>query len=111
MRPLSLRTRLTLWYVLVVVAVLAFFAVDVVVIQRRIGIARIDRQLESMHTQLATMLREELRELDAPKLAAEESRNVIASAGGAMAILTADGAVLADQLDGLALADLAPDRP
>jgi heavy metal sensor kinase len=108
MKTLSLRARLTIWHVLVLVGVLAFFAVDVVVMQRRIGMQRIDSELGATHTQLANMLREELRELDAPQLAAEESRNIIASAGRQMAILDADGSVLAARLDAVSLADVLP---
>jgi len=76
---LSLRARLTLWYVLTLVLVLALFAVDILIVQQRIGIQRIDRELAATHTQLTNMLREELRELDGPRLAAEESLNVIAT--------------------------------
>jgi heavy metal sensor kinase len=110
MKTVSLRARLTIWHVLVLVGVLAFFTVDVVIMQRRIGMQRIDRELAATHTQLTNMLREELRELDTPRLAAEESRNVIASAGRQMAILGADGTVLAARLDALSLSDLLPDR-
>src|SRR4029077_21259103 len=46
-RTLSLRARLTTWYVLVLVAVLAFFAVDLLVIEQRIGIRGIDRELDA----------------------------------------------------------------
>ena len=41
MRSPSLRTRLTIWCVVVVFAVLAFFAVDVLVIQQRISMRRV----------------------------------------------------------------------
>jgi two-component system, OmpR family, sensor kinase len=111
MNTLSLRTRLTLWYVVVLVGVLTVFAGNVLIIQRRIGMERIDRELDGTHFQLANMLREELRELDAPKLAAEESRNVIASPGQAMAILDADGGVLATSLETLNLSEVAPSGP
>lgn len=109
MTPLSLRARLTLWYVLVLVAVLTLFATVVVVTQRRIGIARIDRELEATDAQLVNMLGEELRELDTPRLAAEESRDVIASGGRALAVLDQHGTVLAEKLDGVSLTELMPD--
>jgi signal transduction histidine kinase len=88
------------------VAILVVFAAGVLAIQRRVGMRRIDGALSATTAQLANMLREELRELDAPKLAAEESVGVIASPGNAMAILDRDGGVLAAKLDVLALADL-----
>jgi hypothetical protein len=111
MRTLSLRARLTLWYVLVLVGVLAIFAGDVLIIQRRIGVQRIDRELDATYVQLTNMLREELRELDAPQLAAEESGDVIASPGRALAILSPDGTVLASRLETLNLRDVAPGGP
>jgi two-component system, OmpR family, sensor kinase len=103
---LPLRARLTIWYVMALVAIMAVFAAGVLTIQRRIGMRRIDGALNATTAQLTNMLREELRELDAPKLAAEESRNVIAAPGNAMAILDGAGNVLATRLDGVALSDL-----
>jgi two-component system, OmpR family, sensor kinase len=108
---LSLRARLTLWYVLTLVLVLALFAVDILIVQQRIGIQRIDRELAATHTQLTNMLREELRELDGPRLAAEESLNVIATGGLLVGIFGDDGAVLAARLDGVTLHDVLPDGP
>ena len=67
---------------------------------------RIDGALDATAAQLTNMLREELRELDAPKLAAEESASVIASPGNAMAILDRDGGVLSARLGALSLTDL-----
>lgn len=95
MRNVSLRARLTIWCVVVVFAVLAFFAIDVLVIQNRISVRRVDQELDDTRLQLTNMMREELRELDAPKLAAEESSNVIASANRPIAIFGADGEILA----------------
>jgi heavy metal sensor kinase len=106
MNSLSLRTRLTIWCVVVVVAVLGFSAVNVLVIQQRIGLRRVDRELDLTHTQLANMLREELRELDTPKLAAEESRDVIASPRRVVAVLREDGEVLAASSEGLRLDEI-----
>jgi two-component system, OmpR family, sensor kinase len=106
MRSLPLRARLTLWYVAALVAILFVFAAGVLTIQHQIGLRRTDGALDGTAAQLTNMLREELRELDAPKLAAEESRNVIASPGGALAILDGSGGVLATRLDGVTLPDL-----
>jgi heavy metal sensor kinase len=106
MSSLSLRARLTIWYVLALVAILAVFAAGVLALQQRVGLQRIDGVLDATTAQLANMLREELRELDAPRLAAEESTNVIASPGNAIAILDRDGGALAARLDALRLTDL-----
>jgi len=108
MKRLSLRGRLTLWYTVALVVVLALFGIDVLVVQARLGIRRADRELDSVHATLATVLREELRELDAPSLAATESKNAIASLGDAIAILDEQGSPLAVQLEGLTLSQLAP---
>ena len=108
MRPLSLRGRLTLWYTVALVVVLVLFGVDVLVVQARLGIRRADRELDSVHATLATVLREELRELDSPALAATEAKNAIASLGDAIVILDDSGAPLAVQLEGLTLPQLVP---
>jgi heavy metal sensor kinase len=99
MRRLSLRAWLTIWCVVVVVACVAFFAADVLILQERIGIRRIDRELDTIQAQLTNMLREELHELDSPKLAAEESRGVISADGHPLAVFSDDGAVLATSFD------------
>ena len=108
MRALSLRGRLTLWYTVALVVVLVLFGVDVLVVEARLGIRRADRELDSVHATLATVLREELRELDSPELAATEAKNAIASLGDAIAILDARGVPLATQLEGLTLPEIAP---
>jgi two-component system OmpR family sensor kinase len=108
MMALSLRGRLTLWYTIALVVVLVLFGIDVLVMQARLGIRRADRELDSVHATLATVLREELRELDSPSLAATEAKNAIASLGDAIAILDEKGAPLAVQLEGLTLPQLVP---
>ena len=108
MRTLSLRARLTLWYMVALVVVLALFGADVLVIQQRLGLRRADRELDSIHATLTTILGEELKELDTPALAATEARDAIASLGGAIAILDAQGNPLALGLDRLSLADMTP---
>ena len=106
MKTLSLRARLTLWYTLALLVMLLLFGVNVLVEQKRLGIRRTDRELDSVHVTLANVLREELRELDSPALAATEARNAIGSLGDAIAILDRSGAPLAAQLDRVTLADL-----
>jgi heavy metal sensor kinase len=107
-KTVSLRARLTLWYTMALVILLALFGVDVLIVQHRLGIRRVDRELDSVHATLATILREELRELDSPTLAAAEARDAIASLGGAVVILDASGQPLAARLDRLALRDMLP---
>jgi heavy metal sensor kinase len=108
MKNLSLRARLTLWYTIALVVVLLLFGIDVLVVQARLGIRRADRELASVHVTLANVLREELKELDSPELAATEARNAIGSLGDAIAILDRNGTPLAAQLNRVTLADLRP---
>ena len=46
MSTLSLRARLTLWYTLALLVVLGLFAADVLWVQSRIGLRRVDRELD-----------------------------------------------------------------
>ena len=108
MKTLSLRARLTLWYTITLVLVLGLFGGDVLIQQKRLGIARADQELESVQATLANILREELRELDAPELAAREAKDAMRSIGDGIAILDGSGRVLATQLERLTLADLMP---
>jgi two-component system OmpR family sensor kinase len=105
---LSLRARLTLWYMVALVVVLALFGIDVLVVQQRLGIRRTDRELDSIHATLKNILREELKELDSPAVAATETRDATASLGAAIAIFDARGTPLATKLDRLTLADVTP---
>jgi len=104
MRSFSLRARLTIWCVAVVAGVAAALAVVVLALHWQIGLRRVDAELASTHAQLRRMLDEELRERDAPPLAAAESLDIIASADRPIAVLSESGAVLARRFDGPDLA-------
>jgi heavy metal sensor kinase len=108
MRTLSLRARLTLWYTITLLLVLGLFGGDVLVEQKRLGIRRADQEVESVQATLANIFREELRELDAPAVAAREAKDAMQSLGDDVVILDANGRPLATQLDRLTLADLVP---
>ena len=56
MTPLSLRARLTLWYTLALLVVLCLFGANVLWQQRRIGIRRVDRELEALTATLANVI-------------------------------------------------------
>ena len=103
---LSLRARLTMWYCLALLAVLALFAAVVVWQQGRIGMRRVDRELDAFAATLDNVLRDELAETADPSAAAVEASRTIAAPDRPMAILGADGAVLAAGWQGLRL-----DRP
>ena len=63
MKGLSLRTRLTIWYAAAVLAALAVCAIAVLVEQQRVGVRRVDRELESVDAALATVFEEEYLKL------------------------------------------------
>lgn len=106
MKTLSLRTRLTLWYAVILVVVVGLFGADVLLIQKRLGIRRVDNELDAVHLTLGNILREELRELDSPTLAAEEARNAINALGDVIAVLDAAGKPLATQLGPFSIDEL-----
>jgi heavy metal sensor kinase len=108
MRMLSLRARLTLWYTLALLVVLCLFGADVLWQLNRIGIRRVDRDLEALTATLDNVLKDELRELGDPTLAAADARNTVTAPGRAVAILDARGHVLAARWSGLELPDPLP---
>ena len=100
---LPLRVRLTLWYSLALLVVLGIFGALVVWQQGRIGMRRIDRELETMAATLDNVLRDELAETGDRNAAAVEAIRTIAPRDDAMAILDERGAVLAGEWHGLRL--------
>jgi heavy metal sensor kinase len=100
MASLTLQTRFTIWCVTVVVAAVASFGAIASITQREIGLRRLDGELQATHAQLTRMLLEELRELDSPATAAAESLDVLAVPNRPLAVLSADGAVLASRFAG-----------
>ncbi len=108
MKTVSLRARLTLWYTLALLVVLCLFGVNVMWQQNRIGTRRLDRELDASSATLESVVREELREMGDAAAAAREARNTVAVPGRAVAILDADGRVLAAEWAGLELGDSLP---
>src|SRR5437773_11062703 len=103
MRPLSLRLRLTLWYTLALVLVLCLGGADVLWVQGRLGMRRVDRELDATIATLANVIRAELRENATAASAAEEARATVAAPGRAVAIIDSSGALLAATWSGLTL--------
>jgi heavy metal sensor kinase len=99
----SLRARLTIWYSLALLAVLAAFSAVVVWQQGRVGMRRIDRELDALTATLASVLRDELAETGDPSAAADEALRTMGTPGRTMAILDARGGVLAANWLGLRL--------
>ena len=109
MIALSLRTRLTIWYMFALLVALCLFGAAVLWQQGRIGLRRVDRDLDEFADTLANVVAEELHETASPQLAAAEGVSTMAAPGLAVAILDARGAPLAARWSGLALGEPWPD--
>jgi heavy metal sensor kinase len=86
MGSLSLRARLTVWYTLVLFAVLSIFGAAIAWQQGRIGMRRIDRELDNAAATLGNVLREELEEVGSPAEAAAEAQHTIETPARIVAI-------------------------
>jgi heavy metal sensor kinase len=98
---LSLRNRLTLWYTLSLLVVLCLFGANVLWQQRRIGIRRVDRELEALTATLINVMQDELNEQDELGLAATEATTTVTAPRRALAILEENGRVLGASWSGL----------
>jgi hypothetical protein len=107
MIALPLRARLTLWYVAALLAALCVFGLEVVWQQERIGVRRMDRELDDLTTTLGNMMQEELGETGSASAAAAEVQRLMAAPGRSVAILDGGGRTLAASWNGLVL----PDEP
>ena len=92
---LSLRARVTIWYACVLAVVLGAFAAAIVWQQGRIGMRRVDRELDAFAGTLENVLRDEVSESADPIAAAGEARATLEAPGHAIAILDGDGRALA----------------
>ena len=100
---LSLRARLTIWYCLVLFAVSALFAAVVVWQQGRVGMRRVDRELDALAATLGNVLQDELSEMPNPAAAAVEAHKTLAASGHAILVLDPSGRVLAGAWNGPAV--------
>jgi two-component system, OmpR family, sensor kinase len=105
----SLRSRLTLWYTFALLVVLSLFGADVLWQQGRIGLRRVDRDLDALTETLANVVSDELGENPVVAVAASEAKATVTAPGRAVAILDARGAPLAVRWSGLALQTPWPD--
>jgi two-component system, OmpR family, sensor kinase len=95
MTRLSLRLRLTVWYGFALLGALCLFGVIVVWQQSRIGIRRVDRELDAAAATLANVMQDELSEIADPVAAAAEAQRTMSVPGRPTVILDAGGTVLA----------------
>ena len=100
---LSLRARLTVWYTVALLIVLALGGATVLWQQGRIGLARVDRQLQDLTATLANLMQDELTEDPVLTTAAQEVQATIVAPGRAVAILDHAGHPVATGWNGLNL--------
>jgi heavy metal sensor kinase len=103
MSRLSLRVRLTLWYALALLVVLSVFGADLWWTEGRLGLQRVDRDLDELTATVTNVVQAELKEGGSPVAAAEEATRTVASRASAVAIRDARGALLAASDAGAAL--------
>jgi len=99
-RPIHV--RLAAAYAAVLAAALGVTGASVLWQQERIGLRRVDRELDTLATTLANNLRDELRESQDPTRASRAVLELVASANHGVAIIDRGGAVLATRWNGAA---------
>lgn len=92
----SLRVRLTLWYTFALVVIIALLAADVLWVLGRIGMRRVDRELDDLIGTAAHVLTSELQEGNTVQSAAREATTTLAARGRALLVLDARGGALAE---------------
>ncbi|HYM22758.1 MAG TPA: histidine kinase dimerization/phospho-acceptor domain-containing protein, partial [Vicinamibacterales bacterium] len=91
---LSLRARLTLWYTVVLVVVLAAFAIGVVWMQGRIGLRNVDEELAEADATAVKIIANELEEQAPPKSAAAEATETLGAPSLGILVFDGSGGVL-----------------
>jgi signal transduction histidine kinase len=92
---LSLRARLTAFYTMALAVVLCVFGANVWWVEGRLGLRRVDRELEGLSSTVVNMLEHERGEQDSLQLAASEVSDTVSMPGRAVAILDRDGRPIA----------------
>src|SRR5438552_1787734 len=100
---LSLHARLTVWYTLALLIVMALGGAVILWQQGRIGLRRVDRGLADLTVTIDNLMRDELNEDPILASAARKVQNTVAAPGRAVAILDSQGQPLAAAWNGLAL--------
>lgn len=101
MTKLSLRSRLTLWYTLILVVVLGVFGAAVIWMQGRIVLGRIDGELAGIEETMRKIVINELQEQETPEEAATEAAETVAGANLSTAVFDESGKPLYSNLNGL----------
>jgi signal transduction histidine kinase len=108
MRGLSLRLRLTVWYSLALLVTMSLGGAVVLREQARVGMRRVDRELDAFTATLRGVLADELMEHDDVAAAAEDARKTVTIPGRAVAILDATGHPLSADWGRLRLGEAPP---
>lgn len=98
---LPMRARLAVTYAVVLLAALSLTSVAVLWQQERIGVRRVDRELETLAATLANSVRDESRESRDQEHVAEEAQELVACASHSVAIFNAQGTLLAARWNSL----------
>ena len=101
MKAPSLRLRLTLWYTSSLIVALCLFGAEVLWGQGRVGLRRVDRELDSLSSSLADAMQGASTGHVELALAAEEARRTVSLPGSAVAILDGHGRTLSANWNGL----------
>jgi heavy metal sensor kinase len=105
MSRLTIRTRVAIWYGAVIVAVLLVVALAMSIVYERIGLERIDGEIDDAARTLDGVIINEIREQATLPQAAEGALSELELPGIGMAIIATDGTVLARRVSGV------PDSP
>ena len=103
MTTLSLRARLTVWYTLALLIVLALGGAVILWQQGRLGLRRVDHGLDDLTMTAVNLMRDELNEDPVLASAARDVQSTVAAPGRAVAFLDARGQSVAATWNGLAL--------
>ena len=99
---MTIQGRLSFWYSLVVLVVLAVVGAAVLGLQARLGLARVDAELAEASASVAATLATELREGQGLADAARDLVSELELSGAGFALVSAEGVVLgASAIDGL----------
>jgi signal transduction histidine kinase len=107
-KGLSLRLRLTVWYSVALLVTMSLGSAVVLREQARVGIRRVDRELDAFTGTLRGVLADELMEHDDVAVAAEDARRTVTIPGRAVAILDATGHPLTADWGRLKLGEALP---
>jgi two-component system OmpR family sensor kinase len=104
---LSIRTRLTLWYAAIVIVVLTAAGVAMVGAQTRLGLRRLDDELDRLSATVLTVLANEIDEREDLAQAAKDATDEVGIKARTVVILSTDSRLLSSSGEGTDAAILA----